>query len=49
MKNPFLFPELNRRDFLYGLTSSLGALAMTDLVAKEIGGAKKPMHEPKAK
>ena len=35
MKTPFCVPELNRRDFLYGLTSSLGALAMTDLMAKE--------------
>ena len=52
MKNPYFVPELNRRDFLYGLTSSLGALAMTDLVAKDssvLGGTKKPMHEPKAK
>ena len=52
MKNPFFVPELNRRDFLYGLTSSLGALAITDLTAKDSavpGGAKKPMHEPKAK
>ena len=28
-------PNLHRRDFLYGLGSSLGALAMTDLLAKE--------------
>ena len=28
-------PNLKRRDFLYGLGSSLGALAMTDLLAKE--------------
>ena len=52
MKIPFYVPELNRRDFLYGLTSSLGALAMTDLMAKDSSsstGAKKPMHEPKAK
>jgi hypothetical protein len=52
MKNPYFVPELNRRDFLYGLTSSLGALAMTDLIAKDssvLGGTKKPMHEPKAK
>ena len=52
MKIPFYVPELNRRDFLYGLTSSLGALAMTDLMAKDSpssSGVKKPMHEPKAK
>ena len=43
-------PELKRREFLYGLTSSIGAVAMTDLMAKETsGGTKKPMHEPKAK
>ena len=52
MKTPFCVPALNRRDFLYGLTSSLGALAMTDLMAQESAassGVKKPMHEPKAK
>jgi len=52
MNIPFYVPELNRRDFLYGLTSSLGALAMTDLMAKDsasFSGVKKPMHEPKAK
>ncbi|MBT5908840.1 MAG: DUF1501 domain-containing protein, partial [Opitutae bacterium] len=52
MKNPFYISEQNRREFLYGLTSSLGALAMTDLVAKDSsvpGSAKRPMHEPKAK
>ena len=43
-----------RRDFLYGLGSSLGALALTDLQAAEVQSAgplapKKPMHEPKAK
>ena len=45
-------PTLQRRDFLYGLGSSLGALAMTDLLAKETAGPlapKKPMHTPKAK
>ena len=50
--NPFLFPSLSRRDFLYGLTSSLGALAMTDLLAGDNlqkYDLKKPMHEPKAK
>ena len=46
------FASLRRRDFLYGLGSSLGAVAMTDLLAKETGGPlapKKPMHTPKAK
>ncbi len=43
-----------RREFLYGLGSSLGALALTDLHAaekKQAGplAAKQPMHEPKAK
>ena len=45
-------PGLKRRDFLYGLASSLGALAMTDLLAKEVAGPlarKKPMHAPRAK
>ena len=44
--------SLRRRDFLYGLGSSLGAVAMTDLWAKEAAGPlapKKPMHAPKAK
>ena len=51
MNTPFYLPQLNRRDFLYGLTSSLGALAMTDLMAKDAGqpGPKPPMHTPKAK
>jgi hypothetical protein len=43
-----------RRDFLYGLGASLGAVALTDLSAKEKPAAgplvpKKPLHEPKAK
>ena len=43
-----------RRDFLFGLGSSLGALALTDLQAAESKSAgplapKDPMHEPKAK
>jgi hypothetical protein len=43
-----------RRDFLFGLGSSLGALALTDLQAAEKKAAgplapKKPMHDPKAK
>jgi hypothetical protein len=44
--------SLRRRDFLYGLGSSLGALAMTDLMAKDKIGPltpKKPMHDAKAK
>ena len=46
-----LFPSLSRRDFLYGMTSSLGALAMSDMLAKDMPdqGVKKPMHQPKAK
>lgn len=49
----------SRRNFLYGLGSSLGALALTDLLAKEGIAAtgstknplapKQPMHQPKAK
>ena len=35
MNVPFSIPSLNRRDFLYGLTSSLGSLAMTDLLAQD--------------
>lgn len=42
-----------RRDFLYGLGSSLGALAFTDLQAQERSAGplapKQPMLEPKAK
>ena len=54
MNAPFLLntASLRRRDFLYGLGSSLGAVAMTDLLAKEATGPlalKKPMHAPKAK
>ena len=46
---------LTRRDFLFGLGSSLGALALTDLQAAERAkpagplAPKKPMREPKAK
>ena len=49
--NSIFFPSLSRRDFLYGMTSSLGALAMSDMLAKDmsIQGVKKPMHQPKAK
>lgn len=43
-----------RREFLYGLGASLGAVAMSDLLAKENAGAgplapRPAMHEPKAK
>ena len=42
-----------RRDFLYGLGSSLGALALTDLLGKEATASplsiKPPMHPAKAK
>ena len=46
--------NIPRRDFLYGLGSSLGALALTDLQAAEKKSAgplasKQPMHDPKAK
>lgn len=51
--------SLARREFLYGLGASLGALAMTDLQAAEKQAAekraagplapKRPMHKPKAK
>lgn len=49
-----LHTKAPRRDFLYGLGSSLGALAFTDLQAKEKQAAgplapKQTMHEPKAK
>jgi hypothetical protein len=51
MANPTVLP---RRDFLYGLGSSLGALALTDLQAAERKPAsplasRQPMLEPKAK
>ncbi|MEM7559292.1 MAG: DUF1501 domain-containing protein, partial [Planctomycetota bacterium] len=44
----------SRRSFLFGLGSSLGALALTDLQAAEKNAAgplepKKPMHAAKAK
>lgn len=42
----------NRREHIFGLGSSLGALAMTDLLAKDNRGPlapKKPMHDAKAK
>ena len=45
-------PALQRRDFLYGLGSSLGALAMTDLFAKDTVAqhfGQRPMNAPKAK
>ena len=45
---------ISRRDFIYGLGSSLGALALTDLRAAEkktVGplASKQTMHDPKAK
>ncbi|MAW11133.1 MAG: DUF1501 domain-containing protein [Verrucomicrobiales bacterium] len=42
----------NRREHIFGLGSSLGALAMTDLIAKDNQGPlypKNPMHDAKAK
>ncbi len=40
----------NRRDFLYGLGTSLGSFAFSDLLASESPLApKKPLHAPKAK
>src|SRR6056297_1244985 len=43
-------PSPNRRDFLYGLGTSLGSLAFSDLLASESPLApKKPLHSPKAK
>ncbi len=46
--------SLNRRSFLYGLGSSLGALALTDLLAAEDTktnplAPRAPMHRPRAK
>ena len=43
-------PNLHRRDFVW-IGLSLGALAMTDLLAKEAGPLtpRQPMHAPKAK
>ena len=46
------FYHCRRREYLYGLGSSLGAVAMTDLLAKDAVrplATKKPMHEPRAK
>ncbi len=45
----------SRRAFMYGLGSSLGSVALTDLLASEkatppqLSDARKPMHPPKAK
>ncbi|MDG2124594.1 MAG: DUF1501 domain-containing protein [Verrucomicrobiales bacterium] len=53
--NPLANPStLNRRDFLYGLTSSLGSLALTSQLHAEATSSsplapKKPMFAPKAK
>jgi len=54
LPSAFCPQPLHRRDFLYGLGSSLGALALTDLQAAEKKPAgplapKQPMHDPKAK
>ncbi|HCQ32583.1 MAG TPA: hypothetical protein DIV54_03720, partial [Verrucomicrobiales bacterium] len=41
-----------RREFLYGLGASLGAVAMSDLLARESAGVvttNSAMHDPKAK
>lgn len=41
-----------RREFLYGLSASLGAVALSDLLAAESTGplsVKQPMHQPRAK
>ena len=47
----------SRRDFLYGLGASLGAVALTDLLGQEVRGessvsplaVKQPMHPARAK
>lgn len=47
----------SRRNFLYGLGASLGAVALTDLISQEVHAEstagplapKKPMHRPRAK
>jgi hypothetical protein len=42
----------SRRDFLYGLSASLGAVALSDLIAADTKAPlaiKEPMHPPKAK
>ena len=42
----------SRRDFLYGLSASLGAVALSDLIAADTKaplGIKEPMHPPRAK
>lgn len=58
MKHPICSRPLStpntRREFLYGLSASLGSVAFTDLVAKEAAAAsplapKPPMHKSKAK
>ncbi len=52
MSTSIRIPICSRREHLFGLGSSLGALAMTDLLAKEAASPlapKKPMHNPRAK
>lgn len=50
-----LSSPVTRRQFLYGLSASLGSIAMTDLLATEKSAAagplapKNPMHTPRAK
>ena len=42
----------SRRDFLYGLSASLGAVALSDLIAADTKAPfaiKEPMHPPRAK
>ena len=48
----FSIPQLNRRNFLYGLTSSLGSLALTDLIARDSNSpaiTSKTFNQAKAK
>ncbi|MDP7014171.1 MAG: DUF1501 domain-containing protein [Pirellulaceae bacterium] len=54
MKNELSMPTVPRRDFLFGLGSSLGALALTDLCAAEEKATgplapKRPMFKARAK
>ena len=43
----------SRRDFLYGLSASLGSVALTEMLQAQTPSSplapKQPMHEPKAK
>lgn len=47
MNNPLKFPELGRRDFLYGLSSSLGSVAFSAL-ASEYGQTSAANLQPSA-